>query len=91
MLSTLLALQNPEAVNIVKTSLKNMDLSLTHVKDGTLAMSKLAENPYGLVLVEKDLPNIDGMALIEHIQVKHPGARVVILSEDPTARSVVEV
>ena len=31
------------------------------------------------------------MALIEHIQVKHPGVRVVILSEDPTARSAVEV
>jgi DNA-binding NtrC family response regulator len=91
MLSTLLALQNPEAVNIVKTSLKNMDLSLTHVKDGTLAMSKLAEDSYGLVLAEKDLPNIDGMALIEHIQVKHPGLRVVILSEDPTARSAIEV
>lgn len=91
MLSTLLALQNSETVNSVKTSLKDMDLSLTHVKDGAQAMSKLAEGSYGLVLAEKDLPNVDGMALIEHIQVKHPGVRVVILSEDPTARSAVEV
>ncbi|MBW2622974.1 MAG: response regulator, partial [Deltaproteobacteria bacterium] len=81
MSSTLLALRNPEAVKFIKTSLKDKGMNLTQAKDGAAAMSKLDEDSFGLVLTEKDLPKIGWLEFINHVQVKHPWAKVVIISE----------
>lgn len=47
---------------------------------GALALKKLAQNPYDLVLLDVQMPDMDGIETLTRIRAEHPHAAVVMVS-----------
>jgi two-component system response regulator HydG len=58
--------------------------------DGNGAVEALALGPYGVVLTDLRMPNVDGMQLLEAIQRTAPETQVIVMTAYGTIESAVE-
>ncbi|OPZ19557.1 MAG: Chemotaxis response regulator protein-glutamate methylesterase [candidate division BRC1 bacterium ADurb.BinA364] len=54
--------------------------SVATAPSGDLALRKLAQNPYQLVLLDLEMPGLDGIETLQRIRRDHPGVDVVMVS-----------
>jgi two-component system copper resistance phosphate regulon response regulator CusR len=71
----------------LRTELQSQSLVVDMVHDGEAALTKLQEErPYDLMVLDLNLPKLDGIHLLERARPAHPRLRMLVL----TARSRVE-
>jgi DNA-binding response OmpR family regulator len=71
----------------LSAELKSLSFTVDLAPDGEEALSALMEKPrYDLLILDLNLPKMDGISLIEHMRPTHPRLPVLVL----TARSRVE-
>jgi len=66
---------------------KNFEIGLA--SDGREAMDLLSAQTYDLVITDLKMPNVDGMALLDHITKNYPQSLVVILTGHATVENAV--
>jgi two-component system copper resistance phosphate regulon response regulator CusR len=59
-------------------SLKLFAVDLSH--DGEAALERIHEANYDLVILDLNLPKMDGMAFLKHVRAKHPHMPVLVLT-----------
>ena len=64
----LLAEDNDINVEVIKALLDEFHLDLTHVSNGQKAIDALKTNTYDLVLMDVQMPEIDGLSATRHIR-----------------------
>jgi two-component system copper resistance phosphate regulon response regulator CusR len=71
----------------LRSELKGQSLIVDMVHDGEAALTALQdERPYDLLILDLNLPKLDGIHLLEQVKPAHPRLRMLVL----TARSRVE-
>jgi DNA-binding response OmpR family regulator len=71
-------------------ALEKLDLSLDNAADGAEALKKLAERPYGLMLLDLRMPGIDGMEVLRRVREIRPEVKVVIITAYGSIEAAVE-
>jgi DNA-binding response OmpR family regulator len=71
----------------LRSELQSQGLAVDMVHDGEAALSRLQEErPYELLIMDLNLPKLDGIQLLQRVRPAHPRLRMLVL----TARSRVE-
>ena len=79
--------------NMARTLAKNLERAgyeVTHAAHGELALRKLAESGYDVVLTDLKMPVLDGMGLMHAMHERGMSAAVVVLTGFGTIESAVE-
>ena len=62
--------------------LQEKNMPVDQCADGNIALEKLSTMHYGLVILDMNLPGMDGISLAEWIQCHRPAIRTVVISGD---------
>lgn len=76
----LLVEDNPELASRVTRRIKNAGFFIDHVESMENASRVLDDCPYALALLDRRLPDGDGLSLIPRIRSKQPGIRILMLT-----------
>ena len=66
------------------------DLQIENTQDGKLALERLAEGTYSIVITDLRMPGLDGMELIRQIQQRGLPVTVIVMTGDTTIKEAVE-
>jgi len=58
-----------------------------HAASGKDALQKIGNNPPNAILLDIQLPDISGAAMLQQLKEKHPGMAVIVLTDFPTPHS----
>ncbi len=61
------------------------------VTSGRAAIEEMAQQPYDIVLLDLMMPEIDGMAVLDHINQHHPGTSVIVVSGESEIKKAIHV
>ncbi|MBD1400196.1 putative bifunctional diguanylate cyclase/phosphodiesterase [Pelovirga terrestris] len=61
------------------------------VTSGAAAFEELARHPYDIALLDLNMPQIDGMTVLDHITRNHPDTSVIVVSGESEIRKAVHV
>jgi DNA-binding NtrC family response regulator len=56
------------------------DYQITLAEDGDIAISRLEERPYDLVITDLRMPKVPGQEVVKFAREKYPNSRVIIIS-----------
>lgn len=82
----LLVEDEPEMARLVSSLVSNAGFGVDHVDTLSEATEVVRQIPYDLVLLDRRLPDGDGMTLVSTVRRSNPGIRVLML----TARDAIE-
>jgi CheY-like chemotaxis protein len=68
--------------SVMTRLLSKMFYSVAAVSNGTDALQLVGEKFYHVVILDKNLPDLDGLDILKHITVKSPHTRVVMITSD---------
>lgn len=71
---------DPDLLRLVNASLSKAGYTVISLDDPTQALQKLLETDASVVLLDVDMPAIDGLSLLKQIKVQDGGVQVVILT-----------
>ncbi|MEE4113511.1 MAG: response regulator [Desulfobacteraceae bacterium] len=71
---------NPFAADAVEVVMKRLGFSVTKAGSGPEAVSCFSHNPYHLVIVDYDMPILNGHRLAYRMKMQNPETRVVIMT-----------
>lgn len=60
--------------------LKNRQFSTEICQDGESAAEKIKETSYDLVILDLNLPRMDGMAMLKHVRISQPRLPILVLT-----------
>ncbi|BED87601.1 MULTISPECIES: response regulator transcription factor [unclassified Pseudoalteromonas] len=69
-----------EIGQLITTQLTTLNLHVDHVISAELALKKIAKQPYGLILLDINLPQMDGLSLCRKIKEHYPTISVILLT-----------
>ena len=69
-----------EIGKLITTQLTSLNLHVDHVISAELALKKIAKHPYGLILLDINLPQMDGLSLCRKIKEHYPTTSVILLT-----------
>lgn len=69
-----------EIGKLITTQLTSLNLHVDHVISAELALKKIAKHPYGLILLDINLPQMDGLSLCRKIKEHYPTISVILLT-----------
>ena len=69
-----------EIGQLITTQLASLNLHVDHVVSAELALKKIAKQPYGLILLDINLPQMDGLSLCRKIKEHYPTISVILLT-----------
>ena len=69
-----------EIGKLITTQLTSLNLHVDHVISDELALKKIAKHPYGLILLDINLPQMDGLSLCRKIKEHYPTTSVILLT-----------
>ncbi|WP_338365761.1 response regulator transcription factor [uncultured Pseudoalteromonas sp.] len=69
-----------EIGQLITTQLTALNLHVDHVISAELALKKIAKLPYGLILLDINLPQMDGLSLCRKIKEHYPNISVILLT-----------
>ncbi|WP_409425601.1 response regulator transcription factor [Pseudoalteromonas sp. RW-H-Ap-1] len=69
-----------EIGQLITTQLASLNLHVDHVVSAELALKRIAKQPYGLILLDINLPQMDGLSLCRKIKEHYPTISVILLT-----------
>ena len=66
------------------TALASFDLPISQVETGSEALDKMAEAPFDIVLLEVNLPDMDGIEVLDRIRASYPQTLVLMITDLPS-------
>ncbi len=60
--------------------LEDQDYEVFQAEDGLVALERIKNNPVDLVLTDRAMPHMDGMALLMRLREEHPQVPVLMIS-----------
>lgn len=69
-----------EIGKLITTQLTSLNLHVDHVVSAEQALKKIAKHPYGLILLDINLPQMDGLSLCRKIKEHYPTTSVILLT-----------
>ncbi len=85
-MSILLVEDDPDLAAGLKQALQHEGFSINHVANGKSALHAIDTEPPEIVILDIGLPDIDGLAVLKRLRVKHAEMPVLLL----TARSTLD-
>lgn len=87
-----LLLVDDDGVNryTVSKALQRVGYLVTEVESGEAALERYDKSDFDLVLCEIDLPDIDGIAVLQGIKTQSPDAIVVLMSGEADVETVIQ-
>ena len=70
----LLAEDHPTNQRVVQIILESADIDLTIVGDGALALERIAEEDFDLVLMDMQMPELDGLSAVQELRRREQAA-----------------
>jgi DNA-binding response OmpR family regulator len=80
---------DPDVHQLLMAALSAPDREIDSAYDGMAGLSQVEAIPYDLVMTDVNMPELDGMALLERINRIRPGARVVVMTVASTPENIV--
>lgn len=56
------------------------DYQITLAEDGDIAINRLEERPYDLVITDLRMPKVPGQEVVKFAREKYPNSRVIVIS-----------
>ncbi|MBI1388967.1 MAG: response regulator [bacterium] len=66
--------------SILSNVFARSDYRVSTAEDGQAALQLMESLPYDLVITDLQMPNVDGVALIQTLQNRFPQTRVIVMS-----------
>ena len=79
-LNLLLVDDDEDCREFIAIALEAEGLSIVQVPDAEEALVKLGEQDFDAVATDKNLPNMDGIGLIQHIRENYGGLPVILIT-----------
>ncbi len=80
-LKKILAIEDHYTVRkLYETHVKKLGYSYDSAIDGTTAQVKIRENPPDLIILDVELPDMDGLSLLYEIHRQYPDIPVIVVS-----------
>src|SRR5579863_1088625 len=80
---------DPDVHQLLAAALAADDRQIESAYDGPEAIERLLAAPYDLVLTDVNMPQLDGLALLERIHQMRPDTKVVVMTVASTPESIV--
>jgi two-component system response regulator QseB len=78
----ILITEDDEALaKFVRQGLESEQYSVDVFKDGEQARAAAPESEYDLVILDLNLPKLDGVSVLRHVRVKKPSVPVLVLTQ----------
>ena len=81
---------DPEVVEALKLAFTGKPWRVDAVAEASIGLSRHRKHAYDLLIVDKNLPDLDGVELIRQLRADHDRVRVVVLTGYATSESAVE-
>lgn len=65
---------------LIITQLEPLNLHVDHVESAELALKKITKHSYGLILLDINLPHMDGLSLCRKIKEHYPTIAVILVT-----------
>ena len=88
-LKVLFADDEPSLQELMSIELPRMGHEVTVCPDGTTAVAALEHNVYDCLLVDLDMPGLDGIEVIEHAKQSSPDTEAVVLTGKASTESAI--
>jgi DNA-binding NtrC family response regulator len=56
------------------------DYEVLTARDGEMAVAKMEERPFDVVISDIVLPRMDGLSVLRHVKKRWPGTRVILMT-----------
>jgi len=76
----LLVEDDPKLAELICRGLRREGYAVDHVADGVTGLARAAAGKYGLLITDRMLPGIDGLALVAALRRDHAAIPVLVLS-----------
>lgn len=86
----LIADDEPNLRRVLSAQLIKDGYDVEAVPSGTEALKALRENHVDVVVTDLRMPGIDGMELLKHVALEHPGVPVIMITAHGTVDTAVE-
>jgi len=78
--SILIVDDNPNMAILLSEMLEIFDYESEQAEDGLVALEKLREKNFSLIITDMKMPNMTGLELLEEVKQKYPKIPVVLIS-----------
>ncbi|MBU0485275.1 MAG: PAS domain S-box protein [Proteobacteria bacterium] len=79
-----------QLLNALEEYITLFDYSCSTAKDGRLALEKLNQEHFDIVITDIQMPNMDGIQLLKQIKNHFPGVEVIVCTGYPDSYQIVE-
>ena len=80
-MATILIIDDEEAIrNALRDILEMEDYEVEEAKDGIDALSKIKQNSYDAIICDIKMPKMDGMEVLERVQLICPDVPIIMIS-----------
>ncbi|MCB9685627.1 MAG: sigma-54-dependent Fis family transcriptional regulator [Alphaproteobacteria bacterium] len=80
----------PSIRKVLSAHLRRMGHEVDTAEDGEIAIARLSEEPYHLVVSDLKMPRTDGMSLLRWVERHQPGLPLVLVTAHGTVETAVE-
>lgn len=80
---------DPEILDLLAAGLAGPDRQMESASDGVEAMRRIENEPFDLVITDVNMPNLDGLSLLEQIRRVRPDVPVVVMTVANTPETIV--
>ena len=80
---------DPVTHTLVATMLRSEDLEIESASNGGEALGRLDARCFDVVLTDIRMPGMDGLTLLQRIKERHPETKVVVMTAETTANTIV--
>ncbi|OHB77555.1 MAG: hypothetical protein A2Z34_05890 [Planctomycetes bacterium RBG_16_59_8] len=75
---------------VMRSELERMGYEVEDADGGAAALDKLSRSPFHVVLLDIQMPEMDGLSTLERIVAEHPEVQVIMLTGQGTIESAVD-
>lgn len=71
---------DPNILEILKVHVSSFGFTHDTAEDGLIAVEKMKQQEYSIVITDMMMPNMDGMQLLKYIRENHPQTNVIVVT-----------
>ena len=89
----LLVDDDPEIIKLIKIYLKDANFNLTDVQNGHSALDAIKKNTFDLLIVDRLMPRMDGIALVKKLMIdlNYDGLIIMMSAHDHEDKKLLEI